>query len=366
MRPSRVFPFETNRAESLARAANANIQKIVENNKNSSFLNKLQKSKLFQRKEDDHDTVSLAQSSITSLSAKNQADSSDETVKDDEFVDILDDDEQVSFAPETSYEPAVDPIDTMEGIKDNFTLLTKQIQEFKQKLLKSTEKIHEIEREKSALEDQKFGLEEENLLLRQNLIDTVEIRKKQESADYKHILNDVLRRKRYRTSAGNNDNNQQSNGNELLMKASLREFDEVDQVVSYQDLFTQTRNILQFVSEVLKRFSPFQNDIRQIEGRLGSSVASYFVFQRFLFIQFAIIGIFILAFAIYHIYTIIRDGNGSFIYRLKGFQPYFLLYSTFSSSEAVFYSWALVGTVILCTVIGIYKLGKLLPSLALP
>ncbi len=89
------------------------------------------------------------------------------------------------------------------------------------------------------------------------------------------------------------------------------------------------------------KHKPFQKEIRTIQGKFGSAVASYFVFYRFIFMQVLLIAIVAAIFAVLHITLFVsREGNSSLnkIVFGPGMLPGFMLYSTFESEEAFQYS----------------------------
>jgi hypothetical protein len=91
---------------------------------------------------------------------------------------------------------------------------------------------------------------------------------------------------------------------------------------------------------------PFQKDIRTIQGKFGSAVASYFVFYRFIFMQVIAITTVATIFTVLHLTLYINgDPSNSNLNKLiqgNGMLPAFMLFSTFIHEEAFQYSMFII------------------------
>jgi hypothetical protein len=88
---------------------------------------------------------------------------------------------------------------------------------------------------------------------------------------------------------------------------------------------------------------PFRRDLHMIHARFGSSVASYFVFQRLIFLQFCVLASVMVLFSIYHVsvrHQWPQDGYISGNY--TGYLPLFMTYSSFQSKERLPYAAVVV------------------------
>lgn len=87
-----------------------------------------------------------------------------------------------------------------------------------------------------------------------------------------------------------------------------------------------------------ERRIPLQTDLRQIEARYGNSVASYFHFFRWIFLQNLVVAAVATAFMIKHFY------NGQFEWTdtINVFMPKFLFWSSFTSDEALDYAGVII------------------------
>jgi len=83
---------------------------------------------------------------------------------------------------------------------------------------------------------------------------------------------------------------------------------------------------------------PLQNDVRQIEARFGNSVASYFEFFRWIFMQNIAVAIISLFFTIKHWYR----GAFEWTDTVNVFMPKFMFMSSFTEEEALDYAGCIV------------------------
>ena len=91
-------------------------------------------------------------------------------------------------------------------------------------------------------------------------------------------------------------------------------------------------------------FLPFKHDIKVIESRFGQSVASYFIFYRFIFLQMCLVGAVVALFNVLHLIYMVQRGNSaaSVVENSGGVLPTFMLYSSYASDEAIIYVIMLV------------------------
>ncbi len=82
-------------------------------------------------------------------------------------------------------------------------------------------------------------------------------------------------------------------------------------------------------------FYPFKSLLKNIDSKFGSSVASYLIFYRFIFLQFVSTGIAAVIFAILHIGRMVSDGNNlKSIVSSNISIPNFMKFSSYKPSEA--------------------------------
>ena len=135
----------------------------------------------------------------------------------------------------------------------------------------------------------------------------------------------------------------------------------------------QNMNYLKRLIVLAKRWwvrnQPFGNDLRMVEARYGNSVASYFIFFRWLFVNAIMIAIVQSLFLTFHVFTLYTDGrpiygNGTsnVTYTKKiswmsftGSVPTWSLYSSYSPNEAIQYAVVLLISQLLLLLVTIQK-----------
>ena len=84
---------------------------------------------------------------------------------------------------------------------------------------------------------------------------------------------------------------------------------------------------------------PFQGDIRTIQAKFGSAVASYFIFSRFIFMQICLIAVVAVVFIILHLILLAKTGKTfGQIMSSSGMLPGFMLFSAYTPDEAFQYT----------------------------
>jgi len=117
-------------------------------------------------------------------------------------------------------------------------------------------------------------------------------------------------------------------------------------------------------------FYPFKNLLKNIDSKFGSSVASYLIFYRFIFLQFVSTGIAAIIFTILHIEKMISDGhNMKSIVSSKISIPSFMKFSSYNANEAsqyIIFVLVISGTLLFTVIFKIIvedKSGKELDAL---
>ena len=214
-------------------------------------------------------------------------------------------------------------------IKNVFTALTGQLNEFKSRFQEATEKLWSEEDRNAALEEKIESLEEErSTLIEANI-------KARENAMAGKVYIPIVRVSNEANSIGKD-----LRGEEIRRALLFDDYEE-NGVSAADNLYENGATM--FASAVIKAFlikmTPFKNDIRKITSHFGSSVASFFIFYRFIFLQSILIAIIAGIFTVFHILSMIeREFSVKEIIFSNGFLPRFMMYSTFSGSERVYYS----------------------------
>lgn len=217
---------------------------------------------------------------------------------------------------------------TME-LKSQFETLTSQLAEFKSRYTKANEKLMEMELTKQSLEDKVDALEET----------LEEISRNGGGGGGGKLENFKIgsggAKRKFRGGGGDdNDPLRKKVDIQFLLDDQSNEMD-----IAFDDL-KDLNNLQLIFRQWIQRHLPFKNEIRAIEARFGSSVASFFIFYRFLFLQFLLISIISIVFSILHLMLMAayKDSSTRFIINKAGLLPGFMIYSTFREEEGLKYS----------------------------
>lgn len=159
-------------------------------------------------------------------------------------------------------------------LKEKYSLLQSQLEEYYKLYQQTNSKLKETENRCSDMENKYHSLEEEKINLES------ELQKKQ-----------VLNQNYLQNMNFNKENNNVNNGNnssafelqkrsEELRKLLLFENDDEDIAISLD--FFKGKDFGTIIQDFWNYILPFKKDIRTIQSRYGTSVASYFLFYRFL------------------------------------------------------------------------------------
>jgi hypothetical protein len=88
---------------------------------------------------------------------------------------------------------------------------------------------------------------------------------------------------------------------------------------------------------IINTFIPFSNDVRKIQSRFGSAVASYFEFYRFMFLQFSLVAAISLVLCVFHL-ALNTPKKGARVVSSRGVAPWLMKFSSFAPSENLSYS----------------------------
>ena len=229
------------------------------------------------------------------------------------------------------------------NIQKIFTELAGQIEEFKQRFQQATEKLWSEEDRNALLEEKVEALEEEKITL-------IEANHRaREDAKNGKIFYPVA------TNSNANNMSKDQRGDEIRRALLFDDYEE-NGVLTLDDLYGNGPG--GFASAVWKslviRLTPFKGDIRKITAQFGSSVASFFIFYRFIFLQSILIALVALGFTIFHIISMAnRPSTVQEILLSKGLLPQFMMYSSFDDSEQVYYISVVIG----CLVVTFFALA---------
>jgi hypothetical protein len=114
----------------------------------------------------------------------------------------------------------------------------------------------------------------------------------------------------------------------------------------------------QFTAWVNKN-KPFQRDVRMIQAKFGSAVASYFVFYRFIFLQICLIAGVAVIFATIHITLLSETATFAQMWTAPGQLPGFMLFSSYREIEAFQYGlFVIFGILVFCVSIAEHLIAE--------
>lgn len=239
----------------------------------------------------------------------------------------------------------------------------KAVQELRSNLGTLISNIHEIKMKYGTIDKtlQEISLERKQMVLR---IDTLE----EENHDLANSLKEgamnqnqqqkYVSKVHHRSRHVNRNNGAIGKGKSENLRKALTEDDDDDEALDLDDLFHSTSWFARAVAYFLQ-LVPFKNDIRQIQAKHGASVASYFVFSRFMYLQFIVIAMVMAGLTALHIYNMKVAGENLWksetIY--SSYLPKFLMYHSYSTGEGLLYTGMSYSAII---ILGVSLIEKML------
>jgi hypothetical protein len=215
-----------------------------------------------------------------------------------------------------------------EELSEHFKVLQKQIEEYRKLYQSAANKLKETQQKLASTEEKLSATEEEKLQIQEQLRNA-----NRESVS----ANSVTVPSRVGKPRENNaEADAMQKRAEELRRALLFESEE-EAVINLESIL-QSKNLWVAIHEYVASFDPFKRDLSLIQSRYGSSVASYFIFTRYLINQTVATATIALGFFIWHIFYLASDNlrfNGYF--SAVGYLPYVMAYSSFSTDEGLLY-----------------------------
>jgi len=206
-----------------------------------------------------------------------------------------------------------------EALRKAFKAMQVQIAEFQKRTDKAQEERRELQKKVFELEDKVDMLEDENQTLNQQV---------QAGGGGLKVIGGGAGPKGFK---GNNAGDK--------LRQELKQSGDIDDMeLGLTDTEKNQSLKARFLAWAAKK-KPFQKDIRTIQAKFGSAVASYFVFCRFIFLQICLIAVVALIFVILHLFLLSKTGRSfKSLMSGSGMLPGFMLFSAFSAEEAFQYS----------------------------
>jgi hypothetical protein len=230
------------------------------------------------------------------------------------------------------------------ALNAQFGAIAEQVGELKARLAKVQAQLSDERKKNADMEERLEDAEDENGQLKEALVAAAST-----AATYG-------RRGGVGGGAGN-DKKRRGNASfhargEEIRKALLADDDDNGGESFSMDDLLSARHGLKVLTLYLKKMLPFKTVVRQIQARFGSSVASYYVFYRFLFLQFGLIALAAVIFGIMHLVQMVLRGDSSHIFFSKGLLPGFMFYSSFDFTESLNYSiLVIIAIVLICATV---------------
>ncbi len=159
-------------------------------------------------------------------------------------------------------------------LNEQFLSVVNQLNEYKARYLEANNKIKELDSKLNQSETKLEETEEEVVKLQEEL----------RSSQTGSVGLPVAAKTGRATGSGNGAHTQQeiemNKRAEQIRKALLSDEDG-EEVAGAMDELLQSRDLWAILRGYMRLYAPFKSDIRQMQAKFGSSVASYFVFSRF-------------------------------------------------------------------------------------
>ena len=180
-----------------------------------------------------------------------------------------------------------------DDLKKNFESLKKQLVDYKTRYDEAKEKLWDAEEKEAEMKERIDELQEENI----NYLEDLKVANQEKNTRGSVVQNqrgDPLQQQRSLVD--------DSMKNNEIRKALL--FDDIEAEggdVSYYDKVKNIGLVNASINALIRICTPFRKDIKKIRAQMGSSVAAYFVFLRFLFIHSICMSVVMCVYGAYHL-----------------------------------------------------------------
>ena len=117
-------------------------------------------------------------------------------------------------------------------------------------------------------------------------------------------------------------------------------------------VFDFRRKVIRYI----ERHTPFEMENRKLHATFGGAVAAYFLFLRWMYMNFLLVGMIAVAIGVIHIINMIVNEQSGDILTGGNVLPGFMLISTFLPAERVLYATTVIVMILVLCVIGLLKL----------
>lgn len=212
-----------------------------------------------------------------------------------------------------------------EELKKTFESLKKQLEQYKTRYDEAKNKLWDEEDKQVELQEKIEKLQDEIMALQEDLKKTSEQVARSGSDQHRPMR---------ASSEPVRVTDDGTNNNKIRRALLFEDYEQESGDLSYYDKVQNAGFVMGNINELINFLTPFRKDIAKIRSQMGSSVASYFVFMRFIFIHSLLIAGIMSIFLGYHLAIV---GVNKFTFATKGLLPGFMLFSSYSVDEAVLY-----------------------------
>lgn len=239
-----------------------------------------------------------------------------------------------------SHEVLQDESHVAKQLDTSFLALRKQIEEYQRLYSEANQRLKDVEAQRNELETKLEDSTDDNAKLMQ------ELRQLQSSQGLANRAFQSL------PPGGAKPNEELQKRAEELRKALLYANDDEGVAITLDDIW-KAKDIRKQLFEWLNNHMPFKKDISKIQSRFGSSVASYFVFYRFVFLHLVLCAGFVCLFLVLHLfsYATFQSAAWQSFFSSPGYLPYCMLFSSYHTSEGLNYDLCVLCILLLTSIV---------------
>lgn len=232
-------------------------------------------------------------------------------------------------------------------MRELFSEIKKQFLEYKNKHTFLAEAVKCADVTKVDLETKVEDLEDENAQLQLALTKGLENRHSAPARNHATSATDHM-------SSGENIIGLQQGGEDI--RRVLLDQDDINELEESAADVETVFNVRRRISRWIERHTPFELENRKLHATFGGAVAAYFLFLRWMFMNFLLIGAIAAAISVLHIINMVVDNRGGDVLTGGNVLPGFMLISTFQPDERVLYSTTVIVMILTLCILGLKKL----------
>ncbi len=162
-------------------------------------------------------------------------------------------------------------------LNEKFANVTLQMHEYKKRFLEATEKLRDLDSKLEEVETRLDATEDENIKLKEDLKSGAGSGLAGKDAAHQQLGGGAVR-----GGGGLTQQEIEMNKRSEQIRKALLSDDDGDEVAVSMDALLKSKDIRAIIQGWVALHMPFKRDLRQIQAKFGSSIASYFTFSRFM------------------------------------------------------------------------------------